>query len=150
MSRITQRLCLFVALGLFAGYAAGDDLPKKEPAKAGHALVRGIDLSGYTPEAADGNPTKPTRITTADELAKAIPNKGVRDRIAKEFDFDKEELLFFAWTGSNTDRLSVQVEQTDAGPMAVFSFVKGQGEDFPHSRCRLFVIAKNWRVVEPR
>jgi hypothetical protein len=110
-------------------------------------LVREIG-TGYAPDKADGGPTKPTRITTADELAKAIPEKGARDLIAKQFDLDKEELLFFAWTGSNTDRLSFQVEQTETGPVAVFGFVKGRGEDRPRPKCRLFAVAKNWCVVE--
>jgi hypothetical protein len=110
------------------------------------ALVREIDLKGYAPDETDGDPTRPTRISTLDELAKVVPNPQVRKQIAEQVDFDKEELLFFAWTGSNTDSLSFEVELTKYGPVAVFHFVKGGGQDRPHPKCRVYAVAKNWRV----
>ncbi len=125
--------------------------PKKAPVGAGPGgkpLARAIDLDGYVPEKTDGVPTKPTRVTSADELAKAIPNKGLYGRILKQVDFDKEDLIVFAWTGSNTDQLSFQIEETTTGPVAVFTFAPGRGEDVPHPRCRAYAVARNWQVVE--
>jgi hypothetical protein len=112
------------------------------------ALVREIDLNGFTRARTRGVASKPIRITNAEELAKTFPDTDEiwLDRIAKQVDFEKNELLFFAWTGSSTDSLSFTVEQTKRGPVVVFHYEQGRGEDMPHSRFRLYAIAKNWRV----
>jgi len=110
-------------------------------------VVREIDLRGYSRDKTTGVATKPTKICSSEELAKAIPEKEWRDRIAKQVDFDKEELLFFSWTGSaGTDALTFKVEETKNGPIAVFSYKAGRGEDFPRPIFRLYALAKNWRV----
>ncbi len=114
--------------------------------------VRTIDLDGLARKTTRGVATRPTRITSAEELAQAFPDldqKGL-DRIAAQVDFAQEELLFFAWTGSNTDSLAVQVEQTARGPVAVFRFEPGRGEDMPHARFRMYAVAKRWRVESPK
>ena len=141
--------CLFLAVAALALSVASADEANKD-GKDG--LVREIDLAGFTRSSTSGVATKPTKITSAEELAKAIPDTDNewRDRIAKQVDFEKEELLFFAWTGSATDSLSVKVEVTKHGPVAVFSFKPGLGEDKPHPRFRLYAIARNWRVESPR
>jgi hypothetical protein len=110
-------------------------------------LVREIDLEGFTRTRTTGVASKPTKITNAEELAKAIPDtdKDWRDRIAKQVDFEKEELLFFAWTGSATDMLPFQVEETKKGPVVVFSCKQGRGDEMPRPGFRLYAIAKNWR-----
>jgi hypothetical protein len=109
------------------------------------ALVRAIDLQGFRRDKTSGVATRPTKITSAEELAKAFPDtdRNWRDQIARQVDFEKEELLFFAWTGSNTDSLSFKVEQTGNGPIVVFRYKKGFGEDVPRPRFRLYSIAKN-------
>jgi hypothetical protein len=110
-------------------------------------VAREIDLKGYSRDKTTGVASKPTKIANAEELAKAIPDKEWRDRIAKQVDFDKEELLFFAWTGSaGTDELSFKVEETKKGPVVVFIYKQGRGEDFPRPIFRLYALAKNWRV----
>jgi hypothetical protein len=116
------------------------------------AVVREIDLQGFTRPRTRGVASKPTRITNAEELAKAFPDSDEEwaCRIAGQVDFETEELLFFAWTGSATDRLSFKVEQTRKGPVVVFRYEQGRGEDMPHPRFRLFAVARNWRVESTR
>ena len=114
------------------------------------AMVREIDLKGGILGKTTGVATKPTKIANAEQLAQAIPDQESRDRIAKQVDFDKEELLFFVWIGSTTDRLSFEVEKTKNGPVAVFSYKEGPGEDAPYPRFRLYAIAKNWRVDQAK
>lgn len=111
--------------------------------------VREIDMNGVSlPGFASGFP-KLITISSGGDLAQVIANQDVRGRISKQIDFENEELLLFRWTGSNTDRLGFAMEATSQGTTAVFSFSKGQGEDFPHPRCRLFIVAKNsWRFAQ--
>jgi len=111
-------------------------------------VARAIDLKDFTRTRTSGMATKPTKIANAEELAKAFPDtdKESRDRIVQQVDFEKEALLFFAWTGSATDALSFKVEETKRGPIAVFSYKPGRGDDVPRARFRLYAIAKNWRI----
>ena len=113
-----------------------------------NAIVREIDLKGFTRTRTTGVATKPTRITNIEELAKAFPDtdKEWLDRIARQVDFDKEELLFFAWKGSATDMLSFKIDQTRQGPVAVFSYKQGFGDDVPRPQLRLYAITRNWRI----
>ena len=142
---IPTGICWFLAIAALAlAVASAEETNKKDK----DAVVREIDLKGFTRARTRGVASKPTRITNAEELAKAFPDTDEEwlDRIAKQVDFEKDELLFFAWTGSNTDRLSFKVEETKKGPVVVFSYEQGGGEDMPHPRFRLYAIAKNWRV----
>src|SRR3954452_18458820 len=101
--------CLFLAVAATSLSVASADVTNK---KGKEAAVREIDLKGFTRAMTRGVATKPTRITNAEELAKAFPDTDQEwlDRIAKQVDFENDELLFFAWTGSNTDKLSFEVE----------------------------------------
>ncbi|HEY7308795.1 MAG TPA: hypothetical protein VH643_05450 [Gemmataceae bacterium] len=131
-----------VALALSVASAEATNKKDKD------SVVREIDLKGFTRAKTRGVASKPTKITNAEELAKAFPDMDEKwlDRIANQVDFEKDELLFFAWTGSNTDRLSFKVEGTKKGPLVVFSYEQGRGDDMPSPKFRLFAIAKNWRV----
>src|SRR5262245_28054084 len=87
-------------------------------------VAREVDLKGYRSDRpAEGTP-KPTRITTAEELAKAVPDKEWRDRIARQVDFAREQLLFVAWSGSGGDKLSFRVEAGKKGPVVVFGHTR--------------------------
>src|SRR5262245_26122534 len=107
-------LALAVA-GLVALSAAACDVGAKgKPAVIGmiKIVVREIDLKGVRGDLTkgEGDPAKPTKVTSAEELTKAIPDEEVRDKIAKQVDFAKDQLVVFSWVGSVTDRLTYQVE----------------------------------------
>jgi hypothetical protein len=138
-------ICWVLAVATLAPSASSaEEADKKDQG----AVVRQIDLKGFTRDMTRGVATKPTKITNAEELARAFPDIDDEwlDRIAKQVDFEKDELLFFAWKGSSTDRLSFKVEETKNGPVVVFRYEPGGGEDMPRPQFRLFAIAKNWRV----
>ena len=135
---------LLVVAALALSVASADEPNRKDR----DSVVREIDLQGFTRSRTSGVATKPTRITNAEELAKAFPDTDAEwlDRIARQVDFEKNELLFFTWTGSSTDNLSFKVEQTRTGPVVVFRFEPGRGEDMPHAQFCLYAIARNWRI----
>src|SRR5262245_46154277 len=138
-------ICWFLAVvALAPSVASAEDTNKKD----NDAIVREIDLNGFTRARTSGVASKPTKITNTEELAKAFPDSDQEwlDRIARQVDFEKDELLFFAWKGSGTDRLSFKFEQTKKGPVVVFSYKQGLGDDIPRPRFRLYAIAKNWRI----
>ena len=142
---IPAGICWFLGVAALAlSVASAQEANKKDK----DAVVREIDLKGFTRTRTTGVATKPTRITNIEELAKAFPDtdKEWLDRIARQVDFEKEELLFFAWKGSATDMLSFKIDQTRQGPIAVFSYKQGFGDDVPRPQLRLYAIAKNWRI----
>jgi hypothetical protein len=146
---IRTGMCCFLALAALAlSVASAEETNKKDR----DAVVREIDLKGFTRAVTRGVASKPTKITDAEELAKAFPGTDQEwlDRIARQVDFEKEELLFFAWTGSSTDRLFFKVEQTKTGPVVVFSYEQGNGEDMPRPRFRMYAVSKNCRIESTR
>src|SRR5262249_14102530 len=145
MAPVPTGIGWFLAVAALALPVASAEEPNKQDKGA---VVREIDLQGFARAKTKGVATKTTRITNAEELAKAFPDTDEQwlARIAKRVDFEKDELLFFAWTGSGTDRLSYKVEETKNGPVVVFSYKQGLGDDIPRARFRLYAIAKNWRV----
>jgi hypothetical protein len=142
---IPTGICWFLAIAALAlAVASAEETNKKDK----DAVVREIDLQGFTRARTRGVASKPTRITNAEELAKAFPDTDEEwlDRIAKQVDFEKDELLFFAWTSSSGGGPSFKVEETRKGPVVVFSYEQSRGDDRPRPRFRLYAIAKNWRV----
>src|SRR5262245_36644172 len=122
---IPTGICWFLAVAALAlSVASAEETNKKDK----DTVVRVIDLKGFTRARTRGVASKPTKITNAGELARAFPDTDEEwlDRIAKQVDFEKDELLFFAWTGSGTDRLSFKVEETRNGPVVVFSYEQGR------------------------
>jgi hypothetical protein len=90
---------------------------------------------------------KPTAITDADALAKTIPDADWLDKIKKQVDFDKQQLIWFAWGGSGQDKLSHEVKDGEV----IFEFQRGRTRDLrPHFHA--FVIPKEakWKVVEKK
>jgi len=136
-------LALAVA-GLVALSAAAEDAGKKDKS----TVVREIELNGHWGSLPKGHPSKPINITSADELTKAISDEEVRDKIAKQVDFAKEQLVIFSWVGSGTDKLTYQVSEHRKGPYVAFTFHRGHGDDKPRPRHQIYAVAKNasWGV----
>jgi ABC-type molybdate transport system substrate-binding protein len=137
-------LALAVAGLVALSAAAAEDGVKKGKA----AVVREIELKGFWGSLPKRVASKPLHISSADELTKAIPDEEVRDQIAKQVDFAKDQLVIFSWVGSGTDKLTYQVEEGEKGPVVVFTFTRGHGDDLPRPRHRLYAVAKgaNWGV----
>jgi hypothetical protein len=136
LRKMTLAAC---CLALPLAWLLGDDRASKD--------VREIDLKGLK-QPADGRADKPAVITSAEELAKAIPDEKARERIGKRVDFEKERLLYFAWTGSGQDRLSwsVNVLCSKSGEReVVFHYERGRAEARPHFR--LLALPKDRRLT---
>jgi hypothetical protein len=96
-------------------------------------------------EVASGAVDKPTVITSEAELAKAIPEKDVQAKVAKDVDFKTHKLLFFVWTGSGTDKLTPTAEKNKV----VFGYTPGVTDDVK-KHFRLFALSKDasWQVAK--
>ena len=143
--RTTLAACL-LALPLTTAWG---DAPVKKPA------VREIDLKEFR-----GKPTgqvqKPVVISNINELANSLGlclKQQLPYQLAKDVDFEKERLLFIAWSGSDQDQLSFTTERCPKAPSFVtgvsFQYQRGVSADVrPHYR--LFVVPKNvpWQLSE--
>jgi len=136
---IPTGICWYLAVAtLGLSVASAEETNKK-----GKDVVREITLKSPRGEEYKGA-TKPTRITSLKELKKVLPDAGPS---AEQVDFTKEQCLFFAWGGSQGDKLSFEVEQGKEGPVVVFSYSVGLLDDLrPHYH--LYAIPRNatWRV----
>jgi hypothetical protein len=130
------------SLMLLSSAFAGGHSPKGKGNTA-----REIDLLGYQGMRIRGDVRKPTRITNADELARAIPDREWQDRIAKQVDFAREYLLFFAWAGSGQDKLSFKVGGRGIVPAVKFLYTRGETDDL-RSHFHLYAVANRltWQV----
>jgi hypothetical protein len=118
--RLATLLLLLPAPALLA-----DEAEPKDP-KA--PVAREIKVTSGLP-VRKGLLDKPTKITSAAELAKEVPNKDAQAAIAKQVDFKKEYLLLFAWSGSGGDRINFKVEKGKGGPEVVFAYTRGFTRD---------------------
>jgi len=130
-----------VLCSLAAGSAAFAQVEKKPDSKK-ESAVREIDVSGLRMPMARTPLKKPTVIADDKALAAAMPDEAARKAIGKQVDFDKQELLLFAWSGSGRDRLRVSVRAGKGGGKEhVFAYERGLTRDFrPHTK--LFAIEK--------
>ena len=99
--------------------------------------LRELDVKGLKIAFEKSRVNKPTLITTADELDKAIPDAGA---LKKQVDFTKDKLILFAWGGSGGDKLTSRI--TDDGKTVVFTYKGGLTRDL-RRHVRLFAIPKN-------
>jgi hypothetical protein len=108
-------------------------------AKSG--VAQEIDLKGFQAGRPRLRRPEAVKIASAEDLAKAIPDKEWRARLQKQVDFAKDQLVFFAWAGSGTDKLSFKVEGDRKEPVVVFTYSPGKSSDL-RSHFRLYAIAK--------
>ncbi len=125
-------------------------IPWLSAADEGKKAVRELDLTGVMP--ANGTVERPRAITTEAELATAFPDTTVRARLAKEVDFDKEQLLLFTWSGSGQDNLTAAFKvlcEKSKESQVVFRYTAGDSTD-RKGHAHLFVVPKDkkstWRV----
>ena len=124
-----RAILVLAVCGLAATAAVADE--KK-------AVVREVSLKDYETNFRErGMVTKPTKITSAEELAKALPGKDVPEKIGKQVDFAKEYLLLFRWAGSGGDKLTAAGDKT-----ATFTYRRGLTKDL-RGHIHLFAVAKD-------
>src|SRR5712692_462167 len=128
-------LVVLTAVGLLVPAFAAD--PKGE-------VVREIDVKGLKLPFQLGKVEQPTEITSAAELAKAIPDKEWQDKIGKEVDFTKQKLLLFIWSGSGTDKFAAELGKNGE---VTFQFTRGNTRDL-RVHLHLFKLPKDmkWTV----
>ena len=123
-----------------------------EPVKK--AAVREIDLKEYKRTPSKLN-QKPAVISNIGELAESLGmclKEQLPYQLAKEVDFEKERLLFFAWSGSEDDKLTYEVKccpkHRDDVTAVTFQYQRGATES-RRSHFRLVVVPKNtpWSVA---
>lgn len=113
--------CATVSANLIAG----------EPGKLREISTKGIKINFEK-----GKVSAPKTFSTAEELAKAIPNS---DSITKQVDFGREKLVLFAWGGSGGDKLTAKAGAD--GKQITFQFTQGLTFDYrPH--IYLFAVPK--------
>lgn len=126
-------------------------LPVLAGADEGKKAVRELDLKGATAPA-DGAVERPRVIVTVAELNTAFPDATVAGRLAKELDFDREQLLLFTWSGSGQDKLTPEYKMLcikSKESEVVFRYTSGDATD-RKAHAHLFVVPKSqkttWRV----
>jgi len=129
--------------GLIVCTAAGADDARKG--------ARAIDVKGLKAEMPRGEVMKPAKITSEKELAAAIPDKEWQQKVGKQVDFAKEQLVYFTWSGSGGDKLTTRTEDAKDKTVVVFLLERGLTRDFrPH--VHLFAVPKDatWRVEDKK
>jgi hypothetical protein len=139
-------LVMVTAVGLAAASVFADEPAKKDK----EPQVREIDAKGLGRKDRGVDATKPTVITSAEELAKVFPDEEVQKRLKKEVDFSKEKMLFFDWGGSGGDKLTFTETKGDKGLEVVFSYRQGLTDDLRH-HTKLYVLPKDatWKFDKP-
>src|SRR5262245_7570392 len=130
-------LAMLTAAGLIAPVFAAD--PKAE-------TVKEIDVKGLKLSPPLGRVDKPTEITSAAALAKAVADKEWQEKISKEVDFTKQKLLLFAWNGSGTDKFTSELAKNGD---ATFQFTHGNTRDL-RIHIHLFVLPKDTKWIIKR
>jgi hypothetical protein len=97
---------------------AGGD--KKDPDKS---VVRTLDVKGLSlPKPTVNTKPKLIEITSAEQLAKAVPNEEAQKKIMSQVDLAKEQLVFFAWNGAPDSKVTFRVEKSDQGTAITFGY----------------------------
>lgn len=111
--------------------------------------VREVELKDVKVEPAkDGKVAEPTKITTEDELKKAVGEEAAKT-LAKGVDFQKEYLLLFRWAGSGQDKLSAKSEKGDKATVVTFTLKPGLTRDLrPHAHLYAVEKAAEWKVAK--
>ena len=87
----------------------------------------------------------PEVVTSAEALAKSRTLKGAADSLAKEVNFEEENVVFVSWRGSSADRLSPRVTLTDDALTFSCRVDPGLRADL-YTHGRVFVVPKTIQV----
>lgn len=119
---------------------------KKDDTKKDEDGVREIDLKDVKLGEAKGKVSEPTKITSEDELKKALGDDAAK---AIKADFKKEYLLLFQWAGSGGDKLTEASETKDKKTTVTFTLTPGRTRDL-RQHFHLFAVPTDaeWKVAK--
>lgn len=136
-----MRTCAMLAVFAIGSAALAVEAPEE---------LKPLDLKGVaTVQPKEGDVTKPTEITSAEELAKSpLFGAGAADKLAKQVDFAKQKLVVFAWSGSGQDKLMGEFT-VGKGPLARFTYAPGKTRDL-RQHFVAFAVDKKAEVWAPK
>lgn len=95
---------------------------------------------------------KPVAIRDKKTLATVFKKQTVQNRIAEKIDFEREQLIVFAWVGRSGERMSYHVKDRGKNSEVVFHELPRVGDGFVE-RCHiyLYVTGKDakWSTGQP-
>ncbi len=129
-----MRLIAFLAVAFLSLALAHADKP-------GVDAVREIAVkSGDRPQ---GDMSKPTVINSAEDLEKVTALSASLEAIKKEIDFSKEKLVYFAWSGSGQDKITLGADKDENGKaLVVFGLIRGRTKDL-RGHQHLYAVGKD-------
>jgi hypothetical protein len=130
-----QRVCALAFVAVLPGLLVADE--KKDEKSP---VVRALDVKATSP--ASGKATQPLAIRSADELSKAVSDEAAVAAVKKLVDFETEQVVYFAWSGSGQDRITVAAAAGTKGPEVKFTYAAGRTRDFRPHRL-FFALPKN-------
>ncbi len=105
--------------------------------------VREVELKDAKLPAKEGGKwSEPTKITSEDELKKAVGEDAAK---AVKADFKKEKLLLFRWAGSGQDKLSHTTEAKEGKSTVSFTLAPGRTKDL-RQHAHLFAVPADAEV----
>jgi hypothetical protein len=130
---------------------AADSPERDDPPPEEKGVAREIKLRGVRLGKAGKDVTRPTKITSKEELVRAIPDKDVQKRLNKDVDFSKDVLLLFVWTASAEDSLEPKEEKKEDRSEVIFTYIAGRNPEKTR-HVRLFKLPKDikWKVDKKR
>ena len=143
-----RSLVLSVLVGMIVAGLAGLTSETRAGEKDKPA-VREIKVVGYPVEPKSGSWSKPMVIDSDKTLEKLIAEQKTRDQIKSQVDFQKEQVLLFAWSGSGQDRITYDIKEGKEKVDITFAYLAGATDDLKH-HVRVFALPKTagWKVVE--
>jgi hypothetical protein len=112
------------------------------------ATVKEIELKGLKRDNPNTKYDNPTVIKTEDDLKKAFPEEETQTAVKKEIDFGKNQILFFAWSGSGQDALSYEVNKDNPNEV-IFKFTPGRTKDFrSHFHAYMLPKVAKWKFAD--
>jgi hypothetical protein len=110
--------------------------------------VKEVDLKALKREFPKTTYDKPTVVTSEDELKKAFPEEDMQTAIKKEVDFSKQQIVFFAWSGSGQDKLAYELSKDNPNEV-IFTFTPGRTKDL-RGHFHAFVLPKDakWKMAD--
>ncbi|HSQ57471.1 MAG TPA: hypothetical protein VLM40_17245 [Gemmata sp.] len=134
-----MRASAILAAILAASLAAADD---KDKPTVKEIPTKGLKIT--FPKM--GKATEPTKIKSLEELKKNAVVGAAAEEIAKQIDFEKQDLLVFAWSGSGQDKITASIgASSDGKPIVYAEYLPGKTRDL-RKHVRLFAATKGLKV----